>query len=366
MNNLFNFGNFEVIELFEIKLSDTEGYFRFHGSKNFTKDVIFQGRVYAFIPCEITGIEYKTDGKNARPKLSVGNPNNFFSNLIKDRNNLLGYKIYRKKILTRDLDDSNFNTIGLEVQNPIGNVNFKDYLSVDFFIIHKKNAENKEKIEFELTSPLDIEGAVVPKRKIFNDTCPFMYRGCGCKYGSLDGYNGPVVPKYNSDYTPNGTISSVEIFANYYSTPVSQTANLGVPVSDEFDKTFISGNYSQVSNNSSYGLTGMTYRGDFNIYSNYSKGDFVKIESSLSFDFDQKGQFFKNDSPPSFHVLISGTSVGKDPRLNTDVWIEDKCSRKLSSCLLRYRDGAKQNPSIAIPYGGFPGTVNFEYDLPKS
>jgi hypothetical protein len=35
---------------------------------------------------------------------------------------------------------------------------------------------------------------VVPARKIFNDTCQWQYRGCGCNYGKLNGYDGPSVP----------------------------------------------------------------------------------------------------------------------------------------------------------------------------
>ena len=97
MSNLFLLTNSEVIDLFEIKLNDFEGYLYFHGSKNFENDLVFQGRTYLYIPCEMSNLQYGSDGKQNRPVIKISNVNNFISNLIKDRGNLLGKEFNRKK-----------------------------------------------------------------------------------------------------------------------------------------------------------------------------------------------------------------------------------------------------------------------------
>ncbi len=133
--------NTSVLDLFEIKLNDFDGYFRFHGSKNLKSNIIFKQKEYLFIPCEISNLEYSSEAKQNRPTLSIANINNYISNLIKDRKDLIGKRFYRKKILTKDLDDVNF---GGSNKNTLGASSFSSFISVDTFVIQKKNSENKE------------------------------------------------------------------------------------------------------------------------------------------------------------------------------------------------------------------------------
>lgn len=190
MSNLFLLTNSEVIDLFEIKLNDFEGYFYFHGSKNFERNLVFQGRTYLYIPCEMSNLQYGSDGKQNRPVIKMSNVNNFISNLIKDRGNLLGKEFNRKKMLAKDLDAINFDGAS---KNPLGASNFKDFISIDKFVVNKKNSENKERVEFELSNILDIDGLTCPSRKVYNNTCQWQYRGHGCNYGKLLNYDGPNV-----------------------------------------------------------------------------------------------------------------------------------------------------------------------------
>lgn len=191
MSILYILNNKEILDLFEIKLSDFEGYFRFHGSKNLDKNVIFKGNEYLYIPCEISNLEYNSDGKQSRPTFSVSNLNNYFTNLIKDRNNLIGKRIYRKKIFAKDLDDINFGSDA--TRNPLRTAGFSDFVHIDTFVINKKNSENRDKIEFTLSNILDIDGLTAPRRKIYSDYCNWQYRGYGCNYGKLQNYSGPTI-----------------------------------------------------------------------------------------------------------------------------------------------------------------------------
>lgn len=203
MSNLFLLDNTSVLDLFEIKLNDFDGYFRFHGSKNLKSNIVFKQKEYIFIPCEMSNLEYSSEAKQNRPTLSIANINNYISNLIKDRKDLIGKRFYRKKILAKDLDDVNF---GGSNKNTLGVPSFSSFISVDTFIIQKKNSENKDKVEFQLANVLDLDGQTVPSRKVYNDICQWQYRGCGCNYGKLSNYNGPTIQVKSTKFE---TLSSV-------------------------------------------------------------------------------------------------------------------------------------------------------------
>lgn len=603
MSDLFLLQNNAVLDLFEIKLNDFEGYFRFHGSKNLSRDLVFSGKTYLYIPSEISNLEYSSDGKQNRPTLSIANVNNYINNLLKDRNDFLGKRFYRKKILARDLDAVNF---GEANKNPLGVAAFVDFISIDTYVIHKKNTSSKEKVEFELANTMDIDGQTAPARKVYNDSCQWQYRGCGCNYGKISGWNGTKIllrkTKYStladaisgasigstlslhlmSDTTPttttfSGTVNYVDkiypvltawtdssaspitinltgspkkyvnagrmnnktglLFAiskndvpdtltishNYntditvfyvsemirkgksintrmglgianktwfvgygdatkpsqdgcaagngflskldgvnpawdqpniyalkaptsssvtsdfykngarvasstgftnspnniglnlaaslaggwsdivvyeiiiftglldqaqveavnsylgtkyalntygliqYETRLSKDffgtteGDLGVPIADENNKVFMGEGDISFSNGQSYGLNTMVWKGDYNPTTTYAKGDFVKIDNTIEYDFNETS-ISKNNEPPSrFFVLVSESSVGKNPYFYTKDWVEDKCSKNLNGCSLRFGD---LTDSFALPFGAFPGTVSYDYKLP--
>ena len=207
MADLYLLTNKDIIDLYEIKLNDFEGYFRFHGSKNFDKNIVFGGYEYIFLPCEMSNLEYNSEGKQNRPTFVLSNTNNFITNLIKDRHDLLGNRLYRKKIFAKDLDSENF---GGENKNTLGtrNTQFPFPISTDTFIINKKNSESKESVEFVLSNIVDIDGLTFPTRKVYNNFCHWQYRGAGCNYGSLSKYQGPVLANYSLAYTSLSQITT--------------------------------------------------------------------------------------------------------------------------------------------------------------
>jgi lambda family phage minor tail protein L len=623
MSNLFLLDNTSVLDLFEIKLNDFDGYFRFHGSKNLKSNIIFKQKEYLFIPCEISNLEYSSEAKQNRPTLSIANINNYISNLIKDRKDLIGKRFYRKKILTKDLDDVNF---GGSNKNTLGASSFSSFISVDTFVIQKKNSENKDKVEFQLANILDLDGQTVPSRKVYNDICQWQYRGYGCNYGKLSNYDGPTIPvkitkfdtlasvisessnalsatnlslwlnnttgktygsttevaassgkKYlfqkltawqdsstiintsgtaktitptsnikrftnsgrlnnqegvfflaedsllidslffgsgndltifyvsettnkrfdtarnsapnggyiarglssengvtnknfllgyhggysdvvfpsasfandkkiwgyfdlspkiyaysnqsggNKIFYKNGTtlfsrtgsldldalklgfnkianessdivIYEVIIFnkilndsaiksvfsylstkydievANYFEnvetikgstifnqSAYSQEGNLGVTIADENNKLFLKYPDNIYSNFESYGLTSLTYKGDYNSNTIYAQGDFVKIDEEIDFDFNETAIQKNSILPSRFFVCLSNEGViGKHPMDYTNIWKEDKCSRNLNGCSLRF------NNTSNIPFGSFPATLSYDYKLPGS
>ena len=99
--------------------------------------------------------------------------------------------------------------------------------------------------------------------------------------------------------------------------------------------------------------------GDYNKNTQYGKGDFVRLNPSLNYDFNEKSIANSSDSTAKFFVCVADLIKEQNPLYNTNVWKEEKCSKNLNGCLLRFG-----NSNVNIPFGGFPGTVGYDYRLP--
>lgn len=355
MKTLFKLNNYLILDLFEIELEAKEGFFRFHGSKNFSANLIFQGNEYIFLPCEFSSFETTSEGKQSRPILKISNINNYISKILKDRNDLIGKKVYRKRILGKDLDTVNFKD-GI---NPFGVSAFNTYISNDKFILNLKKSENKETVEFELVTKVDLENLTLPSRKITNDTCSWGYRCYGCNYGNTPNYQGPLI---TSDPLNTNSPSSL-YFKQLAWQGNASSPDLGIPIADENDKTFLS-TYKSNTNlpNNSYNLNKLTYKGEWSSTTTYNKGDFIYIDqiSNLDIQQDIKNATYLN-KPKIFYVCIQDSVLNKFPENYTNLWKADKCSKTLRGCLLRFQDYLSNNG--AIPFGAFPAT--FPYDNNK-
>jgi lambda family phage minor tail protein L len=342
MNTLFKLNNYVILDLFEIELESNEGYLRFHGSKNFNKNLFFQNKEYIFIPCEFSSYETSSDGRQSRPKLQIGNINNYFSKVLQDRNDLIGKNFNRKKILAKDLDVSNFeNNI-----NPYGISSFNTYIAFDRFVVNAKIAENLNLVELELTTKVDVESLSIPARKITNDTCSWNYRCYGCNYGNNRDYSGPKLP-----------VTIAGGFNGY----------LGAPVADENDKVFVkkanstnSGDLYDLPYNGSYNLTSLTYKNEWLATTSYVVGDFIYVDAVSNANLENDESEIVSLSKPKNYFVCIINNVNKYPSQNTDVWKQDKCSRTLRGCRLRFNDNVnltKDKPYL--PFGAFPATFPY-------
>lgn len=355
MNTLFKLNNYVILDLYELELEASEGYLRFHGSKNFSKNLFFQNQEYTFIPCELSNLQTSSDGKQSKPVLKIANINNYISYILKDRNNLIGKNFIRKKILAKDLDLSNF-TDGI---NPYGVSSFKTYITYDNFLINLKKSENKEFVEIELATKIDIQNLNIPARKVTNDTCSWGYRCFGCNYGNTADYLGPSIAAGNN---PDFIFPSSWWFLNVW----GGGYDIGVPIADENDKVFLK-DYKPVLQNENYGLTRLYYRGRWNNNAVYNKGDFVYLDFIPTISTNDRNESILSSSnkPKLFFVCINDNIINKQPNLNTDVWKQDQCSKTFRGCLLRFQDYAapRLNGTTSkkeMPFGGFPGTFSNE------
>ena len=90
----------------------------------------------------------------------------------------------------------------------------------------------------------------------------------------------------------------------------------------------------------------------------------MKIDPEINFDFNRSVLTQDSELASRFFICVSENgSKGINPLDRTDIWVEDKCSKKLSGCLIRFRN---ETSNDRIPFGGFPGTVDYAYNLPQS
>ena len=166
-----------IIELFELDATALGGtVIRFHcGTNELKGSVIWQGYAYSPLPIEAEGFDIQTRGSLPRPKIRLANTAGLFSYEISAYDDLVGCKVTRKRTLAKYLDAANFAS-----GNPTADPNQK--FSDDIWYVEQKVSENKHLIEWELASPFDLMGVLLPYRQIIQNSCPWKYRSSECGY----------------------------------------------------------------------------------------------------------------------------------------------------------------------------------------
>lgn len=167
-----------LIELFTIDATNLPGgeVTRFHaGTNGLMQPVIWQGNEYLALPIEAEGFDITTKGTLPRPRLRVANANGMFSAITSEFDDLVGCKIIRSRTFARFLDAANFPD-GNPDADP--NQHFED----DIWFVEQKLLENPLMIEWELSSAFDLQGVMLPKRQVVQNSCQWKYRGPECGY----------------------------------------------------------------------------------------------------------------------------------------------------------------------------------------
>lgn len=155
------------------------------------KSVWWQGKEFKAWPCQIEGIGVSISGSIAQPKLSVANLDGSITALCLAYDDLLQAKVTIHDTLAQFLDARNFES-GNASADPS-----QEKLKV--FYIDAKSAETNEVVEFTLSSPMDLQGLMIPTRQL-HALCNWCIRnkyrsGDGCDYAGtryFDKNNKPV------------------------------------------------------------------------------------------------------------------------------------------------------------------------------
>lgn len=185
-----------VVQLFTLDGTAKGGdVYRFHREQaktgsNLTGDLAWGGITYNPRPIRIEGLDIKADGTKARPKLRIANVEALVSGLIIGFDDLIGWKLTRKRTLAKYLDDG---------ATPDTTQRFADDV---YYIVQKESEDPRGEVVFVLGDPSDLPGISIPLRKFSAIYCGAEYRGEVCQYAGdpvaeLDGtpITGPFVDR---------------------------------------------------------------------------------------------------------------------------------------------------------------------------
>ena len=182
-----------VIELYELELTvglhiptdnpnNLDTVFRFHAGANLNNfgQIIFNGNSYQRVAVKVEGFEDTSKGAIPRPTLTFSNlggitkdttvmtMSDFLNvvNTVTPGNDLLNAKVTRLLPLASALDNANF--VG---DNPFGTPS-TDRLQDRIYYIDRKAVENRQIVQFELVSVLDMQNKKIPARIVTRDLFP--------------------------------------------------------------------------------------------------------------------------------------------------------------------------------------------------
>lgn len=166
-----------IVDLFVLDLTDLGGdVSRYHaGTNELSAAVVWQGETYTPFPVAVSGFEQSGSGALPRPTLRISNLNGLVGALAREYGDAIGAQVTRKRTLIKYLDAANF-----DAGNPEADPN--THLPDEVYYVHRKVAETKELIEFELAAAWDVQGVKLPRRQVIQNICPWRYRGANCGY----------------------------------------------------------------------------------------------------------------------------------------------------------------------------------------
>jgi lambda family phage minor tail protein L len=185
------------IEMFVLDATSLGGdVLRFHnGTNKLSQALVWQGQTYTMLPIEAEGFELRASGSAPRPKVRVSNIFGLFGVLLDQYGNLEGATVTRKVTHARYLDAVNFPG-GV---NPEANPD--EQYPDETWTVDRMSRDDGLVLEWELASPLDLEGVTVPRRRCNALVCSSQYRSAEC------GYTGGPVAK--ADDTPT-TVAALD------------------------------------------------------------------------------------------------------------------------------------------------------------
>jgi lambda family phage minor tail protein L len=158
----------ELVELYELDASSLgAGTLYFHPYPQ-QGAIWWQGVEYSGYPVEAKGFA-RTSDKQPTPTLTVANVGGAITALCLAFDDLVGTKVTRRRTFGRFLDAANF---------PGGNPEADpgEEMTPEVWFIERKASESPISVQFELSSAMDFQGVMVPRRQIIANQCPWRYR----------------------------------------------------------------------------------------------------------------------------------------------------------------------------------------------
>ena len=352
-----------IIELFELTLDPTlhgsSDVYRFHAGCNasVTGNIIWNGNPYSRLPIKAEGFEFSSAGSLPRPTLTVANLDGGITavlllvNATTPGNDLIGAQLKRIRTLKKYLD-------GEAAADP--HAKFPD----EIWFIDRKSAENRDVVQFELASKLDMAGVMLPRRQLVSNICQWQYKSSECSYTPVASFTGTYnLRALTATYAQSGTTITVT------------SSSHGYVAGDKAWLDFTSGNavdgyytVATAATNTFTVTTGTSATTSGNVSCFLLKvaatAHGLSVSDTVDLNFTSgtatDGRFVVNVANVNDFCLEIKTGSTTSGNVTATQWYttsnaptttlaNDVCKKTLAACRLRFGDNAD------LPYGSFPG-----------
>lgn len=158
-----------MITLFDIDLTKVDGGITYFCSQLNEKNapMVWRGVTYTPYPIMAGGFERSADGPANRPTLAVSNLLGWVTGAIAEYDGIVGCKVVRHRVQARYLDAVNFASGDNPHHDPLAE-------DVDIWTVNRIVSLNSRTATFELASPAETDGAVLPARPILANVTPTL------------------------------------------------------------------------------------------------------------------------------------------------------------------------------------------------
>ena len=162
-----------VIELFQLHLTlavnGTDTVYYYHaGTNEIYGNIVFNSITYSAVPCEMDGFKRSGTGTLPRPTFTIANANSAISALMASYNPL-NAKVVRIRTCKKFLDAANFSSGSNATADPAA-----VFESNDTWYIDRVASENKNAVQFELATKMDLLNVALPRRQVL-EHCPWRF-----------------------------------------------------------------------------------------------------------------------------------------------------------------------------------------------
>ncbi len=393
-----------IIHLYEITSSAGTFYFSPYNKSDGNPIQMYdyttnsQLNTYQSFPVIATGFEQKMGGPIARPTITfslasnvqTGNTNNNFRLAASSEfDSLLGLKITRRTTFSNYLKDGADDT---------GSGNTPVEFNRQIWIIDRITSFNKVSITYELVSPFDLEGMVLPKRQVVGNACPWVYTGADPTYAESEKVGGcswrrdgeKIISTYftnriyvnkDDEYVISPTVP--DSIAAYSGISSGTTVNENTYVSTTSTETRVNADGTQTGSQSvtNYWIAKQTDTKTNLGTPSDSNSKFQRVRAFTAYDASTTYYVYTDtkQNPYVTHTVdgklrlwqLKKTAVGVAPGFNDNWELGDACGKRLKSCNMRFNaefvstSAALQRPKhnhlnkSVLPFGGFPGSQRY-------